>query len=147
MTDTTALLSVIDPVVEEILALFDIDRPPVPVELMLQRPREDTWPMIDLSEMSATFLNLHDRYAPRMSAVRLLARNIARSPWGQARGLDSVIQDAASIHIFARALVIPAPLLHGIDQSFHDVKAIGLKFEVPESDAEARLSDLGMEVK
>lgn len=147
MIDTMALLSLIDPVVGEILYLFDTDRPPVQVELMLQRPRENTWPMIDLSEMSATFLNLHDRYAPRMSAVRLLARNIARSEWGQERGLEATLQDAASINMFARALIIPTQLLESIDASFHDIKAISLKFEVPEADTEARLRDLGMEVK
>jgi hypothetical protein len=127
--------------------LFDTDRPPVPVELMLQRPREDTWPMIDLSEMSATFLNLHDRYAPRMSAVRLLARNIARSDWGQKRNLEPVLKDVNTVNIFARALIVPRQLLDTIDSSFHDIKAISLQFEVPESDAEARLGDLGYEIK
>ena len=67
MTEIKAMLDeVIDPVVNEILSIFDVDRAPVPVELMLQRPREGTWPQVDIAEMSVSFLNLHDRYAPRL---------------------------------------------------------------------------------
>lgn len=143
MNDKQEFFEVIEKAIDEILAVFDVDRPPVPVELMLQRPREGMWPEIDLSEMSATFLNLHDRYAPRMSAVRLLARNIARSEWGRQRGLGSVLDDPTRINIFARALIIPKQLLDKIDFDLRDKSAISLRFEVPEGDAQQRLEDLG----
>jgi hypothetical protein len=145
MTDTQELLQKIEPVVDEILAAFDVDRPPVPVELMLQRPRENTWPEIDLSEMSVTFLSLHDRYAPRMSAVRLLARNIARSEWGQQRGLTTLLIDTHTLNVFARALLVPKSLLDKFDKEVHEKTAISFRFELPEDDAQARLEDMEYE--
>lgn len=143
MTEIQHLLQIVEPAVDEILIAFDVDRPPVPVELMLQRPRDGMWPEIDLSEMSVTFLSLHDRYAPRMSAVRLLARNISRSEWGQSRGLGAVGQDSHALNVLARALLVPKSLLDGFDKEVHEKTAISFRFELPEDDAQARLEDLG----
>ncbi len=136
-------LTLVNPVIDEILAAFDIDRPPVPVELMLQRPRNGMWPEIDLSEMSATFLSLYDRYAPRMSAVRLLARNIARSEWGKARELNKILDETNRVNIFARALIVPESLLAQFEIHTLDKAELSAQFEVPEEDAQARLEDLG----
>ncbi|MFP4321061.1 MAG: ImmA/IrrE family metallo-endopeptidase [Anaerolineales bacterium] len=139
---TRETLQLVNPAIEEILTAFDIDRPPVPVELMLQRPRDGMWPEIDLSEMSATFLSLYDRYAPRMSAVRLLARNIARSEWGRSRKLDAILNDTHRVNIFARALIIPESLLAQMELTTVDKTELSAQFEVPEEDAQARLEDL-----
>jgi hypothetical protein len=113
----------------------------VPVELMLQRPRDDMWKEIDLSEMSASFLNLFDRYAPRMSAVRFLARTVARSEWGAAQGLEPLLTNPDALRRLARAIIMPKAFMSG-DQ-LADKTALSLRFEVPEEDAEARLIDLG----
>lgn len=142
MSNAHEVLAVIDPIVDEILLAFDVDKPPVPVELMLQRPRDGMWPEIDLSEMSATFLSLYDRYAPRMSAVRLLARNIARSGWGQARQLDTILEDTERVNLFARAIIVPRSLLEILHDDAIDAASISQQFEVPEEDAQARLEDL-----
>ena len=148
MTEIKAMLDeVIDPVVNEILSIFDVDRAPVPVELMLQRPREGTWPQVDIAEMSVSFLNLHDRYAPRMSAVRLLARNIARCEWGQERGLKVLFEDFEYINVFARALIMPRQLLDGVDEDDFDRMTLGGRFEMPEEDTVSRLTDLGYELE
>jgi hypothetical protein len=143
MTDTSNWLNLIDPVVAELLSAFDVDRPPVPVELMLQRPREGMWPEIDLSEMSATFLNLFDRYAPRMSAVRLLSRNVARSQWGRERDLGQMLEDGELLNLLSRAIIMPRHLLEVMDLELRDPEIISLKFEVPLEDARLRLVDLG----
>jgi len=143
MSKNAELLALIDRAVDEILLEFDVDKPPVPVELMLQRPRADTWSEIDLTEMSVTFLNMFDRFAPRMSAVRLLARNIARSDWGKERGLEVLLREGEWINLFARAIIIPRSLLEVVDESQHQREIVSLRFEVPEEDAEARLRDLG----
>ena len=141
MSDTDELTDLIERTADELLTVYDIDRPPVPVELMLQRPREGMWKEIDLSEMSASFLNLFDRYAPRMSAVRFLARTVARSEWGRSRGLEPLLTNPDALRRLARAIIIPRALLES-DQ-LADKTAISLRFEVPEEDAEARLTDLG----
>ncbi|HLA42040.1 MAG TPA: hypothetical protein VJZ27_01310 [Aggregatilineales bacterium] len=148
MTDIKAMLDeVIDPVVNEILNIFDVTRAPVPVELMLQRPREGTWPQVDIAEMSVSFLNLHDRYAPRMSTVRLLARNIARCAWGQERGLKVLFEDFEYINLFARAIIMPRRLLEiVVDEDFDKITLSG-RFEMPEEDTQARLLDLGYDVE
>jgi len=148
MTDIKAMLDeVIDPVVNEVLSIFDVTRAPVPVELMLQRPREETWPPVDIAEMSVSFLNLHDRYAPRMSAVRLLARNIARCEWGQQRGLKILFEDFEYINLFARAIIMPRKLLDLVSDDDFDRMTLSTRFEMPEEDAQARLADLGYDVE
>lgn len=145
MSHPSDVLEIIEKAVEDMLDAFDVDRPPVPVELMLQRPREGLWPEIDLSEMSATFLNLHDRYAPRMSVVRLLARNVARSPWGQERGLNQVLQEIALINMLARAIIIPRRFLEPLEPDALTPTAISIRFEAPEEDVQQRLVDLNYE--
>ena len=112
-------------------------------EFQILSPRKGMWSEIDLSEMSATFLNLYDRYAPRMSTVRLLARNIARSDWGKERGLANLLAEFEHVHLFARAIIIPKQFLDALDEEVYEKTAISLRFEVPEEDAQARLADLG----
>jgi hypothetical protein len=131
-------------VVEEILEAYDVDRPPIPVELMLQRPREGTWAEIDLTEMSVSFLSLADRYAPRMSAVRLLARNIARSEWGKSRGLGNILMDNNQINMFARAIIMPKRFLTETPTTGFDPHTLSTRFEVPEEDALLRSQDLNL---
>jgi hypothetical protein len=133
----------IEQAIDEILLAFDVDAPPVPVETMLQRPREGMWSSFDLAEMSASFLSLSDRFAPRMSVVRLLARNIARSQWGVERGLDALADDPDVLRAFARAIIMPQSMLDKLDAV--TVATVSNVFEVPESDAEQRLQDLGQE--
>jgi hypothetical protein len=142
MSESDELADLIEHTVDELLNIYDIDRPPVPVELMLQRPREGMWKEIDLSEMSASFLNLFDRYAPRMSAVRFLARTVARSEWGKDRGLDGLLTNPDALRRLARAIIMPKAFLE--DDQVADKTAISLRFEVPEEDAEERLNDLGL---
>jgi hypothetical protein len=139
MPESNELLLTMDSVVEEILQAYDVDRPPIPVELMLQRPRADTWAEIDLTEMSVSFLSLADRYAPRMSAVRLLARNIIRSEWGKERGLGSLATESNLINMFARAIIMPRSLM---ENEALNQTTLSLRFEVPEEDAQERLKDL-----
>jgi len=143
--DTPRLLALVDPVVEEIMTAFDIEAPPISVELMLQHPRHNLWPEVDITEMSATFLSLSDRYAPRMSLVRLLARHVARSPWGQSRNLNPILQDADTINVFARALIMPRRFLEALAEDIRaNSMAVSLRFEVPQADVQARFHDLGI---
>lgn len=141
MTETQALLEVIEQTVDDMLAAFDIQQPPVPIELMLQRPREGLWPRADLKQMTGSFFSLTDPYMSRISAARLLARCVARSDWGQGRGLEPTLQSDAAMNLFARAIIMPHRLLEG---QLDDMDMLITRFEVPEEDVLARLRDLGM---
>jgi hypothetical protein len=76
-----------------------------------------------------------------MSLARFLARHIARSPWGEKRGLGE-IEDDGLIHLFARILAMPGELVLEINEASRTPELIGLHFEVPEEDAHLRLQDL-----
>jgi predicted transcriptional regulator len=79
-----------------------------------------------------------------MSAVRLLARNIARSEWGKARGLGSILTDNNQINMFARAIIIPKRFLDESQSSGFNPQTLSDRFEVPEEDTLLRLQDLNL---
>lgn len=139
----TTIYEHLEETVSLILTSFDLDSPPIPVELMLRRPRAGLWPEVDLAELSASFLDLSDRYSPRMSVVRLLARHIARCEWGEEHDLSGILNDRDLINRFARAIIMPQAMLQRVIEDASDVTAIGLRFEVPENDVLLRLADLG----
>ena len=134
----------IEAAVNEIMRLFDIDQPPVPVELMLERPREGLWSRADLAELTSSFLVMTDRYSPRMSVARLLARHIARCEWGEAYGLGPIYSSKSLTNNFARALMMPQPMLEDAMQNANSRMAVINKFEVPEADYSLRLEELGL---
>lgn len=129
--------------VQEIMEAFDVDHPPVPIELMLERPRDGLWPRADLAELTSSFLVMTDRYSPRMSVARLLARHIARSDWGVEHGLEPVFHSKNLINTFARVLMMPRRMVeHALESGQSEVALIN-RFEVPENDYMFRLEDLG----
>jgi hypothetical protein len=132
----------LESVVQELLQLYTVSAPPIPIERMLQHPHPDMWEDVDLSEFSSTFLTISTPFAPRMSLARFLARHIAKSPWGKKRGLAGIEEDEQIIHIFARVLVMPGELVMEINEASRTPQIISLHFEVPEDDALLRLKDL-----
>ena len=128
---------------QEIMDVFDVDQPPVPVELMLERPREGLWTRADLAELTSSFLVMTDRYSPRMSVARLLARHIARSDWGVKHGLAPVFHSKNLINTFARVLMMPRKMVTDALESGQSEIALINRFEVPENDYMIRMEDLG----
>jgi len=128
--------------VEELLTIFEIDTPPVPIEIMLQNPRANMWREVDVTQLSGSFLKLDDAYSPRMSMARLLARHIVFSPWGQQRGLDAIGSDEDAIRALARILIMPRSMVQNVSTASRTVATMRLHFEVPENDASLRLQDL-----
>jgi hypothetical protein len=121
---------------------FDVTTPPVPVEIMLQRPKPGMWKEVNLSELSAAFINVRQRYSPRMSIARLLVRYIVRSDWGHRHGTSGLIDDEEAIRSFARAVLMPRMMLSTATTS-KDPAVLSIRFEIPEEDVRLRLSDLG----
>jgi hypothetical protein len=132
----------IDVIVQELLAIFDVQHPPVPIETMLRQPPEGLWEDVDPTQLSGTFLSLNNRYAPRMSLARLLVRHIAESAWGEEKELLQLLTSSDSIHDFARALVMPRSMMATLDERGRTAATVSLQFEVPEDDAEKRLLEL-----
>ncbi len=125
-----------------ILEMFEVYAPPVPIELMLQKPLPGLWEQIDITQLSGSFLSVKERFSPRMSLARLLARHIAVSEWGQQQGLSTLLQDADAIQAFARMLIMPREMLLGLTASSRNPAYVATHFEVPQDDASQRLIEL-----
>ena len=133
----------IETAIVDLMTAFDVTEPPVPVEIMLQRPKAGMWKEINLSELSTAFINIKQRYSPRMSVARLLARSAVRSEWGERYKLTSVGSTDDGLRALARAILMPQHMLDRLNPASRTPIAISMRFEVPEEDAKQRLQDLG----
>lgn len=136
-------LKLAETAVNDLLVAFDVTTPPVPVEIMLQRPKAGMWKQINLSELSVAFINVKQVHSPRMSIARLLVRYICRSDWGDKHHIAPLITDDGMLKAFARSLLMPRSMLDGMLDSQRVPMTISARFEVPEEDARLRLIDLG----
>ena len=130
-------------IAEALLGLFDVTSPPVPIEYMLQHPRENMWEVVDISLVSGSFMNMNVPYKPRMSLTRVLARLIAGSEWGKSMQVSPITSDPDAISRLARAIVMPRQMLIALPPSARNAKAISEHFEVPIAEAESRLREVG----
>lgn len=130
-------------IAEALLGLFDVTSPPVPIEYMLQHPRENMWEVVDISLVSGSFMNMNVPYKPRMSLTRVLARLIAGSEWGKSMQVSPITSDPDAISRLARAIVMPRQMLITLPPSARNAKAISEHFEVPIAEAESRLREVG----
>lgn len=130
-------------IIREVMTAFDVVAPPIPVELMLQKPPAGMWEDVDVTQLSGSFLSIKDRYSPRMSMARLLAKHIAGSDWGRERGLfDLISQGQEHLNAFARGLLMPQEMVESRPANARNPTTMSLHFEVPEDDARQRLLEL-----
>jgi hypothetical protein len=127
----------------ELMGVFDITTPPIPIENMLQRPKPNMWDEVDISHLSSSFLKVNDVYSPRMSLARMLARHVASSQWGQQHNLTPILTDPDQLYTFARMLIMPRNMVMQLTTGARTPTAMSVHFEVPEEDARLRLLDLG----
>lgn len=132
----------LEEITNELCEIYDIYAPPVPVEIMLQKPIGEMWQDVDVAQLSGSFLSIKERFSPRMSLSRLLVRHIATSTWGKERGIDSILGDKVELNAFARMLLMPAEMVEGLTSSMRNPQMMSNHFEVPESEAEERLLEL-----
>jgi hypothetical protein len=128
-------------IAKELITVFEIAAPPIPIESILQHPKEDMWEELDISQISATFFKITEHYSPRMSMARLLARHVVTCKWGQQRDLKDLRRDEDKLYAFARMLVMPANMILELQDASRTPEAISAHFEVPEEDARLRLLD------
>lgn len=138
MTNRTQL----EVIAQEIIDVFEIYAPPVPIETMLQEPPEKMWEQVDPTQLSGSFLSISDRYSPRMSMARLLARHIALSDWAQSRELTPLLMKPDAINNFARMLIMPAEMVRSMSVSAQNPTILSMQFQVPEDEARLRLLEL-----
>lgn len=143
---TSDSLETFEAAVSDLMTAFDVVRPPVPVELMLQRPRPGMWNEVNLSELSMSFINVMQRHSPRMSVARLLARHVCRSVWGEQHGLHQFADSEDDVRALARAIVMPRAMIAELPPAVCNPLDISSQFEVPEEDARLRLNELGYAV-
>jgi hypothetical protein len=145
MTELTPeTLALFERAVTDLLSAFDVVRPPVPLELMLQRPRPTMWREVNLSELSISFISVDQPFSPRMSIARLLARHVCRCAWGAERGLARYADDDEALRALARAIVLPRAMLEELPDAQRTLPNISARFEMPEKDVSLRLSELGL---
>lgn len=136
-------LQKLEKITTELLAVFEISSPPVPIESMLQHPKPQMWETLDITQLSGTFLTIKERYSPRMSLARLLARHAAASVWGKEHGLYDVLQEEPQhLNAFARMLLMPAEMVQELRSGAFNPTTMSMVFEIPEEDARLRLQDL-----
>lgn len=138
-------LEQLEKIASELIKTFAIDGAPVPIEIMLQRPKPDMWDEVDITELSVGFLKTGGHFSPRMSLARLLARHIAQSEWGKNRGIRELLRNDKNedmLRAFARMLIMPAAMVTALSASGRTPMTMSLHFEVPEEDARLRLSEL-----
>lgn len=137
----------LETIASELIQIFDIIHPPIPIEIMLQRPKPDMWHEVDITELSVGFLKGGGHFSPRMSLARLLARHVIQSEWGRQRGLHEIFKedrDETLLRVFARMLVMPAAMVHALERDVRTPSTMSTHFEVPEDDARQRLQELGI---
>lgn len=139
----TELMQLMERATADLIVAFDVTAPPIPVEIMLQRPKAGMWQQVNLSELSAAFINVRERYSPRMSIARLLVRYVCRSVWGANRQLAQFQSDDTAIRMFARILMMPGTMIAALGDGLRNPISISNRFEVPEEDAQLRLIELG----
>lgn len=135
----------LEAVASELIKTFEIDHPPVPIEIMLQRPKADMWKEVDITELSVGFLKTGGHFSPRMSLARLLARHIVQSDWGRQRGLYDMMRqdrDETLLKAFARMLIMPTEMVKSLSPGARTPVTMSVHFEVPEEDARQRLKEL-----
>lgn len=127
---------------QELCDIFEVYAPPVPIELMLQKPKANMWEEVDVTQLSGSFMNIKERFSPRMSVARLLARHIIVSEWGQQHKINYLLDDKDHLNSFARMLLMPREMVLGLTSSMRNPKTMSTHFEVPESNAQERLLEL-----
>ena len=139
----SGILDVFEAEVDDLLAAFDVEKPPVPVELILQRPRLGMWREVNLGDLSLSFITVTDPFSPRMAVARLLARYMCGSRWGETHGLRRYADSDDEVRALARAVIMPRGMIVALGVEQHTPLDISARFEVPEADARQRLLDLG----
>ncbi len=134
--------ALLEKIASELIELFEVEAPPIPVEFMLQHPFPDMWEEVDISLASGSFMILDDPYRPRMSLARMLAKEVFTCNWGIERGLLPHQNDKPMISAMARSLTMPKRMVMALAPSARVPELMSDYFEVPKKEAARRLDEI-----
>ncbi|HZY41258.1 MAG TPA: hypothetical protein VFF59_04570 [Anaerolineae bacterium] len=129
-----------------LLERYQIDRPPVPISQMINRPLDDLW---QTNPGQVSFVIGHGiyRYAPRLAEARMLYRLISDNVDARRVGLDAPWPASRrEIKYFARCLLMPEDWIRALPEADRTPDAISAAFQVTSFDALIRLAELGLPV-
>lgn len=132
----------LEAITDKLIDIFEVKSPPVPIETILQSPRNDMWDMVDVTQLSGTFRAFTDPFSPRMSLARMLARHVVNCDWGTANNLPQIVKTEDDMRAFARMLTMPLSLISNLSVAAKNPTAMAMQFEVPEEDARLRLAEV-----
>lgn len=124
----------LEAVVHELIQLYNVQNPPVPVETMLEQPYNQMWENALAFDLSSKYYDPSEPYNSRMGLARMLTRNLRRSQWGRDRRLDHIVTERDQVHAFARMLVLPRALLKEVHQDDMNPLTLSEMFQVPIGD-------------
>lgn len=124
----------LEAVVHELIQLYNVQTPPVPIETMLEQPYNQMWENALAFDLSSKYYDPNEPNNSRMGLARMLTRRLCGSQWGRDRKLDHIITGRDQVYAFAQMLVLPRALLKEVHQDDMNPSALGDMFQVPLSD-------------
>ncbi len=131
----------------ELLRITGTLRLPVPVEALWQNPPNTLWdkPSAETIVAGATPAIKADTYPARWEAAVKLAVAAGSTLWSpKVRLLGEAPFTDADVYIFARALLVPTPLIARLSERQKTLEMIHTIFQAPLEEVEIRLEGLGM---
>lgn len=135
-------MTTLEQLVDDLMDAFEITTiNRVPLEYILQNPKENMWDEIDAKNFTIGLINPNPQNV-LASVARGATRELANSPWGEANGLAVMKDDEELIAIFARMLLMPRKLIIQIPEDSRTIKHISDFFEASPDDVEKRLQEM-----
>lgn len=142
---TSAEIQRLDALAQKILDTYNLNQPPVPIEMILQHPPKELLPAVDITDLSLVFGIGEHRYEYRVAIARLLYRELCRHK-NELQETLPCTNDAA--RYFAAALLIPAEwALKYIRRPLVNLQQISETFQVPEYMMASRLAQMGKRIR
>src|SRR5690606_501818 len=129
----------------ELLRVSGALRLPVPVEALWQHPPHGLWD--PQSENFALYPPRpgDDPYAGRWRIATAIANAVSGTAWvNKVHLMGAVPFNEADRQVFARALLVPTPLLSTLSERQKSPERIHNIFQVPLAEAKVRLEELGL---
>lgn len=136
----------LDALASEILDIYSLSEPPVPIETIMQHPPRKLLPAaVDITDLSLVFGISEHRYEYRVAVARLLYRELCRY---KDEHNESLPYNNDAARYFAAVLLIPAEwALRYIRRPLINLQQISEAFQVPDYMMASRLAQMGKRIR
>ncbi len=129
----------------ELLRLADALRLPVPIETVWRRPPQALWNPVSEAASGQGAAHDDDPYRARWLAAVAIARAVGGSTWvAKVRLMGAAPFSDADCQVFARALLMPTPLIGRLSERQKSPELVHTIFQAPMAEAKVRLQELGL---